>query len=220
MKLDSSKPAPFYYPIFLNLRDKQVVVCGGGRVAERKILSLLKTGARITVISPEITKRIERENAKGNIRLIRRRYRKGDLKGAFVVIVATDSPFLNERISRHASCLVNVVDTPGLCNFIVPSFVNRSPFLISISTSGISPALSRSVRKELGKLYGPEISSYLKLLKKYRIQALELIRDRKRRRKFLQDVASENMLKILREKGLREAKYAVDNLFSAARAGM
>ncbi len=202
-----------YYPIFLNLNKKKVVVCGGGKVAKRKIISLIKTGANITVISPEISKGLEKEIEKGKIKHIKRQYRKGDLKKAFLVIVATDSRVINEQISKDAACLVNVVDTPSLCNFIVPSVIRRPPLTIAISTSGISPALSKSIRKELEKLYGTEFSSYLKLLKKYRISAMNFIKDAKKRRRFLKDIGSEKIVRVLRMKGLREVKEVVNELF-------
>ena len=207
-----------YYPAFLNLKTKKAVVCGGGSVAERKILALLKAGAIVTVISPEITGRIDKEKQKNRLKHICRRYKKGDLKDAFLVIAATDSLQVNERISLDALCLVNVVDTPDLCNFIVPSLVNRGPLTIAISTSGVSPALSRSIRKELEKLYGTEISRYLKLLRTIRSEAIKRIKDPKKRGEFLKSVASDKILKMLREKGITEAKKTVDDLFQKARA--
>lgn len=177
-----------YYPVFLNLKGKKVVIIGCGKVAERKILALLKTGADITVISPQLTKRLKK--LKGKIKHIPRQYRKGDLKGSFLVIAATDSQVINKQVSEDAPCLVNVVDAPSLCNFIVPAVVRRGPLVIAISTSGISPALSGSIRKELERRYGPEFSNYLKLLKKLRSQAMKEIPDRRKRAKFLKNLAS------------------------------
>ncbi len=206
-----------YYPLFLNLKEKKTVVVGGGKVAERKILSLIRTGAEITVISPEITKRIEKEKEKGRIRHISRQYRRGDLKNTFLVIAATDSRAVNEKVSQDSPCLVNVVDTPELCNFIVPAVINRGPLTIAVSTAGVSPALSRSVRQELERMYGPEISDYLKFLKKIRAEARKSIRDPKKRGILLKAVASENMLKILRKNGCASAKGAAKDLFHKAK---
>jgi precorrin-2 dehydrogenase / sirohydrochlorin ferrochelatase len=206
-----------YYPAFLNLKKKKTVVIGGGRVAERKILSLIKTGTEITVISPEITKRIEKEKQKGSIRHISRQYRKGDLKDTFLVIAATDSRLVNEKISQDSPCLVNVVDTPEFCNFIVPSVINRGPLTIAVSTGGVSPALSRSIRKELEKIYSNEFSGYLELLKTIRSGARKTMRDQKRRGAFLKAVASEKMLRMLREKGCSVTKRAARVLFDKAK---
>lgn len=206
-----------YYPIFLNLKNKSVVIIGGGKVAERKVVTLLKTGADLTVISPELTKKIEREKLKGRIKHIRRQYRKGDLKNAFLVIAATDSPNVNEQVSKDATCLVNVVDTPHLCNFIVPSVIKRNPLTIAVSTSGISPALSRSIRKELEKMYGSEFSEYLKLLRRIRTEAMRVIKDNRKRGEFLKAIASKKIIEMLREKGFREAQRLAEDLLRKAK---
>lgn len=193
-----------YYPSFLNLIGKRAVVIGGGRVAERKILTLLKADARVTVISPQLTKRIEKEKRKNNIKHISRHYRKGDLKNAFIIIAATDSQAINKHISEDALCLVNVVDAPSLCNFIVPSVVKRGPLTIAISTSGVSPAFSKSIRKELEKLYSSEFSRYLKFLEKFRKKAKKEIPDKTKRAAFLKSLASKEMIEMLRKKGFKE----------------
>ncbi len=206
-----------YYPVFLNLKGKKAVVIGGGKVAERKILTLLKTGADVTVISPEITNRIERERKKSRIKHICRHYRKYDLKDAFLVIAATDSPDINEQVSQHAPCLVNVVDTPEVCNFIVPSVIQRGPLTIAVSTSGISPALSRFIRKELEQMYGPEFSEYLRSLRGIRTEAMKSIRDQKERSEFLKSVASEKMIRMLKEKGCRTVKMMTKDLLKKAK---
>jgi precorrin-2 dehydrogenase/sirohydrochlorin ferrochelatase len=199
----------YYYPAFLNLRDKKAIVVGGGKVAERKVLALLKAGADVTVVSPEITKRIAGEKLKGRIKHIPRQYRKGDVKNAFLVIAATDTEEINEKVSKDASCLVNVVDTPSLCNFIVPSVLQRGPLTIAVSTGGISPALSKLIRQELEKLYGPEFAGYLALLEKIRKKAMAEIRDKKKRTEFLKNLASGEIIKMLREKGFKTVKKAL-----------
>ncbi|OGW37241.1 MAG: hypothetical protein A2Y97_11690 [Nitrospirae bacterium RBG_13_39_12] len=202
-----------YYPAFLSLRGKSSVVIGGGKVAERKVLGLIKAGSEVVIISPYLTKRLEREKKGGRVKHICRQYRKGDLKNAFLVIAATDTFSINKQISEDSPCLVNVVDTPELCNFIVPSVMNLGPLNIAVSTSGISPALSGSIRKELEELFKPEFHKYLKLLKKIRAKAMKEIRDNRQRSEFLKAVASEKTVKILRKKGYREAKKVVEELF-------
>ena len=206
-----------YYPVFLDLRGRRAVVVGGGGVAERKILSLLKAGADVTVISPEITPKIEREKLKGCLTHIGRRYRNRDLRDAFLVIAATDSLPTNEKVSRDAPCLVNVVDTPQLCNFIVPSSMKRGPLTIAVSTCGVSPALSRSLRKELEGEYGVDFARYLELLRRVRAEAMEAIRDQKKRSRFLKALASDRMLRTLREEGLEKTEQAVEALFKRAK---
>lgn len=200
----------YYYPAFLNLKNKKAVVVGGGKVAERKVLALLKAGADVTVVSPEITKRIAGEKLKGRIKHIPRQYRKGDVKNTFLVIAATDSEEINEKVSKDATCLVNVVDTPSLCNFIVPSVLQRGPLTIAVSTGGISPAFSKLIRQELEKLYGPELAEYLSLLEKIRKRAMRDIRDKRKRTEFLKSLASEKVIKMLREKGFRAVARRIE----------
>jgi len=202
-----------YYPVFLSLKDKKTVIIGGGSVAERKVLSLLKSGADITVISPEITEKIGKEKLRKRIRHISRHYRKGDLRNAFLVIAATDSPVINDRVSKDALCLVNVVDTPDLCNFIVPSTMVRGPLTFAVSSSGVSPALSKSIRREIEKMYGTEFSRYLESLRKIRAEAMDVIGDQRKRSRLFKALASEKAIKMLRDKGYRETIRAAEDLF-------
>ena len=193
-----------YYPAFLDIKNKRCLVVGGGSVAERKVSGLLKAGAAlVTVISPAIKNRLEKEKSRGEIKHLKRRFRETDLKGAFIVIAATDSEEENEKISGLAQRLnipVNVVDRPGLCSFIVPSTVRRGPLAIAVSTSGTSPAMARAIRKEIEKLYGPEFGTYLKKLNKIRSKAISEMKDGSERSRFLKSLASEEALKKLRKK--------------------
>jgi precorrin-2 dehydrogenase/sirohydrochlorin ferrochelatase len=206
-----------YYPIFLNLEGRKAVVVGGGRVAERKVLSLIESHAAVTVISPSLTERLRKEKSLKTIRHKSRRFRKGDLEGAFLVIAATDSQETNRSVSREASCLVNVVDVPSECNFIAPSVVKRGPLTFAISTGGISPAMSKSLRKEIGALYGPSFSGYLRFVRKIRTRALAEIVDKKKRESFLKGIASAELLKTLRTKGPDAARKMVLEKFAASR---
>ncbi|MFZ5908288.1 MAG: precorrin-2 dehydrogenase/sirohydrochlorin ferrochelatase family protein [Nitrospirota bacterium] len=211
------KPAEKYYPVFLDLRDKKIIVVGGGKVAERKVCSLLKAGASVTVISPSITGRLRKEIGRGRVTHISRAYRKGDLKGAFLVVSATDSCLLNERVFREAPCPVNVVDTPHRCSFIVPSVVYRDPLTIAISTSGVSPAFAKTIRKDLERLFGPGFSRYLKSVRKLRAAAMSGIAEHGKREEFLKAIASEKILGILREEGHRAAMDVAETLFRRAK---
>jgi len=198
-----------YYPVFLNLKAKKTVVVGGGKVAERKVLSLIKTGADVTVISLDITRRLLREKTAKRIGHIQRAYKKGDLKGAFLVVAATNSPDINRKISAEAPALVNVVDVPLLCNCITPSIVKKGDLTIAISTGGTSPAFSKAIRKELEKQYGNEFSSYLRFIKKVRAEAMASIKEKNAREKFLKGLASEKILDSLRKKGLAEVRKSI-----------
>lgn len=198
-----------YYPAFINLSGKRCVVVGGGKVAERKVLSLLRSGANVVVISPAITNVLKKYKKKGKIKHIERDYKNGDIKDAFLVIAATSDEATNIRVSRDAPFLVNVVDRPDLANFIVPSVVSRGPMTIAISTSGASPAMAKEVRKELEILYGKDFGRFLAFLKKLRKKVLQDISDNKQREMLLKRVASKEIFDILRGKGLKSAKERV-----------
>jgi len=198
-----------YYPVFLNLNGKKAVVVGGGKVAERKVASLIAAGADVTVVSPSLTRGLRKTLSEGRIRFISRPYRKNDVKGAFLAIAATDSPDTNRTVSKDAPALVNVVDVPAECNFIAPSVVRRGQLLIAISTGGASPAFSKALRKELQVCYGPEFSGYLKFVKEIRLKAMAAIPQGNGRERFLKGLASEEILSMLRAKGVDAVKKMV-----------
>ena len=192
-----------YYPAFINLTARRCLVVGGGQVAERKIISLIKAGGDVIVVSPKITDRIKKEADKGSIKVRLRRYRSSDMKGVFLAIAATDSYTDNKKISDDAhktNILINVVDTPALCSFIVPSTVSRGPLTIAISTSGSSPAVAKTIRKELEGLYGAEFGVYLTELKRQREEILNKTQDKKERERLLNALVPKDILERIRKK--------------------
>ncbi len=208
-KINNPAPSVNYYPVFLNLKGRKAVVVGGGKVAERKVSALLEAGAEVVVVSPSLTPGLKRELSGKRISHLPRAYERGDLGGVFLTIAATDSAETNRRVSKDAPGLVNVVDVPSECNFIAPSVVRRGPLLLAISTSGTSPAFARTLRKELEKSYGPDLSDYLKFVKKMRAKAMTAIPEKGKREAFLKGLASEEVLRALRSKGLGAVKEAV-----------
>jgi len=140
-----------HYPLFLELTGQRVIVVGGGKVATRKARSLVAAGACITVISPVVTAAIQRMK---NAHWLRRRYRAGDLRGACLVVAATDDLDVNRQVCAEAKrrrLLANCAAPPEAGNFIVPSVVRRGLITIAISTGGASPALAKATRKKLEK---------------------------------------------------------------------
>ncbi len=143
------------YLVNLSLRGRTAVVIGGGRIAARKAHDLREAGAEVTVVAPEICPEIGQMGSK----LLRRPYLTSDLDGAFLAVAATDDEQLNARVSREArqkGVLVNVVDRPALCTFILPAVVRRGDLTIAVSTEGQCPALSSVLREELEQRFGPE----------------------------------------------------------------
>lgn len=156
-----------YYPIHLDIRNRNCLVVGGGSVGTRKILTLLNCGAKVTVISPVVTRKLRELADAGTITLKKRSYRTGDLMGMFLVIGATDDPALNRQISNDAdnlNTLCNIADRPEICNFILPSIVARGDLVITISTAGKSPALAKSLRQTIENQFGEEYSDFLRLM--------------------------------------------------------
>lgn len=164
-----------YYPIFLDIKRKPCVVIGGGNVAERKVVSLLDAGARVLVISPELTPALKKLASKKKIGYCPKSYEQGDLKGFFLAYSATNNSRVNKAVFKEAkgqAVLLNVVDVPELCNFIVPSVVDRGDLLIAISTSGKSPAMAKKIRQQLEKEFGKEHAVFLEIMGKIRDKLL------------------------------------------------
>jgi uroporphyrin-III C-methyltransferase/precorrin-2 dehydrogenase/sirohydrochlorin ferrochelatase len=138
-----------YFPLFHRFADQQIVVVGGGTIALRKITLLEKSGAQIRVIAPDILAALKN---RASCECIERDFIDSDINGATLVVVATNNGALNSHISslaRGQGLLVNVVDSPALCNVIFPSIVDRNPLVIAITSSGQAPVLARSVRAKL-----------------------------------------------------------------------
>jgi len=156
-----------YYPVCLDIRNQDCLVVGGGAVAARKVGTLLDCGAAVTVISPAVCDELTALETEGTIALVRRGYAAGDLTGRFLVIGATNDEALNRKISedaREARLLCNIADFPEACNFILPSIINRGDLILTISTSGQSPAFAKRLRKSLEKLFGEEYTEFLRLM--------------------------------------------------------
>lgn len=155
------------YPIFLDLSNQPTVVIGAGSVATRKIQTLLKAGAAVTVISPKTTAPIRKLAQTKRIRWLPRRYRKGDLRGARLVVAATDDLALNRTICAEAKrhkLLVNCIAPPAAGNFIVPSLLTRGGITLAISTNGASPAFAKRLRHDLEQFLGDEYPQLLKTM--------------------------------------------------------
>lgn len=153
------EPASPYYPIFLNIRGKKCLVVGGGKVASRKVQTLLGHGADVEVVSPTLCPELNRLAKDGVIRIQQRDYRAKDLHYALIAVAATNDAKINESVAaeaRRRGILVNVVDDPQHSDFIVPSYFRRGGVIVAVSTSGRSPALARKIRSELEKDFKAE----------------------------------------------------------------
>ena len=175
-----------YHPMFANLQRRRCLVVGGGLIAQRKVTSLLKARAIVTVVSPRVTRRLMVAARDGRIRHVKRRFRPDDLRGVWLVYAATDEPRTNElvfRIANDARVFTNVVDQKALCSFIAPAVLRRGSLAVAVSTGGASPSLAKQLRDELGKQIDAGYPRLLRLLEGFRMRAQEELpgyADRKR----------------------------------------
>ena len=156
-----------YYPVNLDLHDKRVVVVGGGAVAARKAKRLVSAGARLTVIAPYLDDRLAALAAAGELAHLARGYQPGDLEGALLAFGATDDAAVNRSVAAEAKergILVDVVDSPRESGFTTPALLERGDLLITVSTAGASPALSRRIIDQLEPLFGAEYAEAVTLL--------------------------------------------------------
>lgn len=149
-----------YLPILVDLDGRPCLVVGGGDVAARKVEMLLGAGARPRVVAPRVGGRLEQIAAESAaVTLERRAYRAGDLDGMALAFAATDDATVQEQIARdarYAGVLLNAVDEPERCSFVLPAVIDRTPLVVAVSTSGASPALARRIRDDVGSFLGPE----------------------------------------------------------------
>ena len=178
-----------FYPINLKIDDMKIVIIGGGKVAYRKCMNFLAFNKKVLVVSKEFVK--EFEEIKEQVEIVKGAYNEKYIKDAFVVVAATNNKEVNREIGtycRQHNKLVNVVDDKDLSNFTVPSFVKRGDLLLSVSTGGKSPSLSRKIRKDLEEMYDDSYEEYVKLLGQAREMIIENTSDIKERRKRLKEL--------------------------------
>jgi siroheme synthase-like protein len=146
------------YVACLRLGGRRCVVVGGGEIGLEKVEGLLACGGQVTLIAPEAGQELRALADEGSIEWERREYRPEDLEGTFIVIAATDDTDVNIGVYEDAerrAMLVNVVDVPPLCNFILPAIVRQGSMAIAISTQGASPALAKRMKNEIAEQFGP-----------------------------------------------------------------
>jgi precorrin-2 dehydrogenase/sirohydrochlorin ferrochelatase len=147
---------PFYIAC-LRLKGRRCLVVGGGDVGLEKVEGLLACDADVTLVAPEAHPALIELALEGSITWVRREYESPDLEGCLIAIAASDDTDVNIRVfddAEHRAMLVNVVDVPPLCNFILPAIVRTGPLAVAISTAGASPALAKRMKREIGEQFG------------------------------------------------------------------
>jgi precorrin-2 dehydrogenase / sirohydrochlorin ferrochelatase len=161
---------PFYIAC-LKLTGRRCLVVGGGEIGLEKVEGLMACDGDVTLVAPDAVPELQELAREGSLRWERREYRPEDLERAFMVIACTDDTDINIGIYNDAEAramLVNVVDVPPLCNFILPAILRTGPLAIAISTAGASPALAKRMKREIGELFGEEYATLAILLNEVR----------------------------------------------------
>ncbi|WP_368296845.1 bifunctional precorrin-2 dehydrogenase/sirohydrochlorin ferrochelatase [Cytobacillus firmus] len=164
-----------YFPLLMNLDYKKVVIVGGGHVARQKAEALLPTKAQVTVISPEVTEKLQQYIHEGLLTWKEKSFEPADLDDAALIFAVTNDEEVNNAVEEAAQHwqLLSRADAKGRVDFINPAVVRRGEFVLTVSTSGASPGLTRKVKSELAEQYGEHYAQYVSFLKEARQRILE-----------------------------------------------
>ncbi|CAM3737407.1 bifunctional precorrin-2 dehydrogenase/sirohydrochlorin ferrochelatase [Cohnella lubricantis] len=190
------------YPIMLDLKDKPVLIAGGGAVAERKAAALLEAGGDVTVVAPSVSPRLREWADRGRIRLAEREAREEDLAGAALFFAATDDAEANRRLAEAARARgvwTNVGTDGEAGDFVTPAVVRRGDLVLAVSASAAGPALAARVARELGQRYGPDYAHAAAVLRAVRRAAKACVGDAAERRRLLAASATDEALAMWRE---------------------
>lgn len=181
------------YPLFLLLEEKKALVVGGGEVAARKVESLIEAGAIVKVVTKEANEEIKGFADSGLCELEVRPYEEGEAAGYVITIAATNDMETNKAVAFDAESkgrLVNIVDQPELCNFIVPSVIKRGQLVLAVSTGGAAPSLSKRLREILEKVFPESMGALAELLGAFRAKILDTVPDIEERKKIMTQVVN------------------------------
>jgi uroporphyrin-III C-methyltransferase/precorrin-2 dehydrogenase/sirohydrochlorin ferrochelatase len=208
------------FPIFADLKDRLVLVVGGGAVAERKTLSLLEASADVLVGAPELTPALAALAAEGRIRHLSGRFDPAWLDEVWLAVAATDDRETNAAVSEAAGArriFSNVVDDPELSSFQVPSIVDRSPVIVAISSSGVAPVLARRIRERIESLFDHTLGQLAGLAANYRKRIRASHPDLGARRRFYDWLLDGPVAGFLRQQQPAQAEAALAGALAAPR---
>jgi siroheme synthase-like protein len=186
-----------FYPLFVDLLDRPVLVVGGGAIAERKVQTLLEAGAAVTLVAPDVTEGLRVLGNVFRIRIHRRVFQESDLNGAFLVISATDDAQTQTQVAnaaRSQGIMVNTVDQPALCDFIVPAVVRHGDVVVAISTSGKSPALAAALREKIEGVITPDAGRAARVLGEIRREVHDRFPEPAQRKQVFERIVNSGIL--------------------------
>jgi precorrin-2 dehydrogenase/sirohydrochlorin ferrochelatase len=200
--------------VSLNIENKLCLVVGGGKVAERKALTLLEYGAQVRLVAPAVTEKLAHLGRSGRITLVRDAYGAGYLEGVFLVIGATDDDAVNASVSSDCmsrGILVNVVDDPPRGNFYVPAVVRRGSLQIAVSTDGKSPLLARKIKERLEEDFPEGYADLVDLIGSLREKIISAAEDAGQKEKRLSRLLEEDIMELLKQGKFDLAKERILN---------
>ena len=204
------------YPLNVDLSGRSLILVGGGKVAERKVRGVLSAGTAtsICVIAPKITMVLQEHAAAGRLCWKQAYYADGMLEGAFLVYAATDLREVNAAVAAEAKrrgIPVNVIDDPAASTFQVPASIRRGELILSVSTAGGSPALSRAIRMELEEMYPPTFGMWLERVSCLRVELQECISSSSARTRFWHTALRPDILTMVRHGAMEKAEVELRN---------
>jgi len=191
-----------YFPFFIELNNKSILLVGGGEVAERKLDLLLKSNAKVTIVAPELTDYLEGFLKNKNVTYIKETYNSDILeKGNYIfIIAATNDEVINKKIANDAkkyNILVNVVDKPEICDFIFPSILERGPITVAVSTGGSSPVLARMLRTKLETMVPGGYGKLAKIISENRVAIRKKLKNSKLNRIFWEQMLNSKFVELI-----------------------
>jgi precorrin-2 dehydrogenase / sirohydrochlorin ferrochelatase len=204
-----------FCPLHIDLKNRNCLVIGGGKVAWRKVKVLLSYRAKVTVVSPQLCPDLQGALDEGNLEYIADTYRPAYLKDKFIVICATDNAEVNREAAdacMNQGILVNTVSEPDKCTFFFPAVTKKGLLTLSISTAGSSPALARRIRAQLEENLPPEYGELVSFLHEVRPVVIKRIGDKKRRKELLEYLAGEEFLSRFKSLQHSEASELVEKM--------
>lgn len=206
----------FSYPIMLKLQGKNCIIIGGGSVAARKLETLCSAGAKVTVVSPNFAPELLAIADKFPCALLAQAYSPEQLRGAFLVVAATDSFAINRAITEAAPCLCNNTTEPELSNFTVPATLTIGSITVTIATGG-TPGYTRLLKHYLGQKLKPSFSSFNEFLAEQRKLLKETNTTPKQRTAFWRQVLTDELLQLLEDENIEQAKEQIQNAVDSFR---
>ena len=204
-----------YFPIYLDLKNKNILFIGTGHEAEPKLLQLLETEAKLKLVSENRPSYLEKFAEFKNFIFEQRKFTESDLDGIWLVISTLEDRNMNEYIYEAAAnrnIFCNVVDVTELCTFIFPAIVSRDDVNISISTSGKSPALAQNIKEKISSLIGPEYGILAGMLGEKRKEIIKIVPDRIERSKLFHHLVNSGAIELLRQNRKSEAKILLSQI--------